>query len=140
MPRQAPPVLESGMVGGADDCDLLSERARRGLDRAQRGYAGGGRAGRPGGGGAPGVRAWAWGRACGPLWGCGRCRKGWGAHAKARAVAGLWCWGVGRGAGCACGAGRPLVPGLGAAWCGGRAVLGGAWSWDYSAAWLSSSL
>lgn len=40
MPRKAPPVLESIIFGGADDCDLLREGAGWGLDGVQRGYAG----------------------------------------------------------------------------------------------------
>lgn len=56
MPRKAPPVLDHSVVDGADDRDLLSERARRGLDRAQRGMQGDG-AGWGRGRGGPGVRA-----------------------------------------------------------------------------------
>ena len=127
MPRQAPPVLESGLVGGADDCDLLSKRARRGLDRAQRGYAGGGRAGRPGGGVPLGcVR----GPGAAPAGRCGAA----GAVPRGRApmrrpalwrACGAGSWGragrAGRAVAPGAGAGRGLVLGAALCWVAGRA-------------------
>lgn len=92
MTRQAPPVLESGMVGGADDCDLLRERARRGLDRAQRGYAGGGPGVGAGGREPPGRAQRAVAVPAGRGEVTGRGPGGGVPMQKARAVSGLWGW------------------------------------------------
>lgn len=113
-PREAAPVLESTIPGSVDRSDLLRVPARRGLDGAQRGYAGGGRAVCRG-------RGCPW-DACvgqGPRLRAAVRLRALGQGVR-RPCKGPRCGGpavLGRGAGWAWGAGWPLVPDLGVAWC-----------------------